>query len=136
MTFAFAYQMALLVGRQGGMIFRLIDYISSNADMPPFGRISALWEGICVFCRANDLRCKDVVNVKNGCRIGCVCDFEIDLSCARINALIIYGRWRLFGLLGRHKDIIIRWGDIQLIGEDTILVNFDMPNPRRRAPRR
>ncbi|WMJ84176.1 YlmC/YmxH family sporulation protein [Oscillospiraceae bacterium LTW-04] len=88
-----------------------------------------------MFCRANDLRCKDVVNVKNGCRIGCVCDFEIDLSCARINALIIYGRWRLFGLLGRRKDIIIRWCDIQLIGEDTILVNFDMPSARRRGVR-
>jgi len=88
-----------------------------------------------VYCRANDLRCKDVINVKNGCRIGCVCDFEIDLSSARISALIIYGRWRCFGLLGRKKDIIIRWGDIQLIGEDTILVNFDMPKERMRNQR-
>lgn len=88
-----------------------------------------------MYCRANDLRCKDVINVKNGCRIGCVCDFEIDLSSARISALIIYGRWRCFGLLGRKKDIIIRWGDIQLIGEDTILVNFDMPKERMRNQR-
>jgi YlmC/YmxH family sporulation protein len=88
-----------------------------------------------VYCRANDLRCKDVVNIKNGCRIGYVSDFEIDLSCARISALIIYGRWRLFGLLGRGKDIVIRWCDIQLIGEDTILVNFDAPSERARRQR-
>ena len=89
-----------------------------------------------MYCRANDLRCKDVINVKNGCRIGCVCDFEIDLSSARISALVIYGRWRLFGSLGRGKDIIIRWCDIQLIGEDAILVNFDVPGDRGRRQRR
>ena len=54
---------------------------------------------------------------------------------ASISALIIYGRWRWFGLLGRKKDIIIRWNDIQLIGEDTILVNFDMPKERMRNQR-
>ena len=89
-----------------------------------------------MYCRANDLRCKDVINVKNGCRIGCGCDFEIDLSSARISALVIYGRWRFFGLLGRGKDIIIRWCDIQLIGEDAILVNFDVPGDRSRRQRR
>ena len=89
-----------------------------------------------MYCRANDLRCKDAINVKNGCRIGCVCDFEIDLSSARISALVIYGRWRFFGLLGRGKDIIIRWCDIQLIGEDAILVNFDVPGDRSRRQRR
>ena len=88
-----------------------------------------------MYCRANDLRCKDVVNVKNGCRIGYICDFEIDLNSARITALIVYGRWRLFGLLGRGKDIVIRWDDIQLIGEDTILVCFDMPNERAKRQR-
>ena len=85
-----------------------------------------------VFCRANELRSKDVVNQRNGCRLGYVCDFEIDLNSARVTALIVYGQLRWFGLLGRHKDIIIRWGDIALIGEDTILVNCDLPNRRRR----
>ena len=89
-----------------------------------------------MFCRANDLRCKDVVNVKNGCRLGCVCDFEIDMSCAKVVSLIIYGKWRLFGLLGRGKDCVIRWSDIQIIGEDTILVNFNAPADRSRRSAR
>ena len=88
-----------------------------------------------MYCRANELRSKDVINVKNGCRLGMVCDFEIDLSTARITALIVYGRLRLFGLLGRQKDIVIRWCDIQLIGDDTILVSFDMPSNRVRRQR-
>ncbi len=89
-----------------------------------------------MFCRANELRCKDVISLKTGCRIGCVCDFEIDLSTARITALIVYGRWRLFGLLGRSKDCVIHWCDIQLIGEDAILVNFEPPARRRGRRRR
>ena len=28
-----------------------------------------------------------------------------------------------FGLLGREDDCIIDWGDIEVIGEDSILVN-------------
>jgi YlmC/YmxH family sporulation protein len=89
-----------------------------------------------MFCRANELRCKDVISLKTGCRIGCVNDFEIDLSTARITALIVYGPWRLFGLLGRKRDCVIHWGDIQLIGEDAILVNFEPPYRRRQRNRR
>ena len=88
-----------------------------------------------MFCRANELRCKDVISLKTGCRIGCVCDFEIDLATARITALIIYGRWRLFGLFGRSRDCVIRWENIQLIGEDAILVNFEPPVRRRKKKR-
>ena len=88
-----------------------------------------------MFCRANELRCKDVISLRTGCRIGCVCDFEIDLNTARVTALIIYGPWRLFGLLGRARDCVIRWEDIQLIGEDAILVNFEPVSQRRRRGR-
>ena len=85
-----------------------------------------------MFIRACELRCKDVVSVKTGCRLGCVGDFEIDLATARITSLIIFGRFRCFGILGRQKDIVIRWCDITLIGEDTILVNCDTPMRRRK----
>ena len=90
-------------------------------------------EGSCVYCRANDLRCKDVINTRDGCRIGFVGDFEIDMSTATIVALVVFGRWRCFGLLGRGKDVIIRWCDIKVIGEDAILIDCDLP---RRPPRR
>ncbi len=74
-------------------------------------------------CRVSEMRNKEVINSENGCRIGCVDDVEIDTVTAKLTAIIIYGRQRLFGLLGRQEDIIIKWDHIELVGEDTILVN-------------
>ena len=84
-------------------------------------------------CRITDLRHKDVVNIKDGCVLGCVSDVEIDTCNACVVAIIVYGRLRCFGLLGREDDIVIGWNKIQVIGDDIILVNFDMP---RRRPRK
>ena len=68
------------------------------------------------------MRNKEVISLKDGCRIGCVNDIEIDLKCAEILSIIVYGRFRCFGLFGREEDIIIKWEDIEVIGDDTILV--------------
>ncbi len=75
-------------------------------------------------CRVAELRRKEVISVKDGTRVGAVCDAEMDVESARLTAIVVYGRPRLFGLLGREEDIVIRWPDIQVIGEDTILVNY------------
>ncbi len=81
----------------------------------------------------NDLRHKDVVNIKDGSRLGCVCDVELDLGCAKVIALIIYGRPRWFGLFGREDDIFIGLDNIKVVGEDTILVSFECQSrPKRR----
>lgn len=75
-------------------------------------------------CCIDDMRHKEVINVKDGMRLGNVCDLEIDTTNARVTAIIIYGRLRWFGLLGREDDVVIRWQDIQVIGDDTILVSY------------
>lgn len=75
-------------------------------------------------CRLATLRHKEVINKRNGCRIGFVDDLEIDTNNACIKSLIIYGRNGIFGLFGKRSDIIIPWSNIELIGEDTILVNI------------
>jgi len=77
-----------------------------------------------LLCRITDLRYKEVVNVRDGCCLGYVSDIEVDTVTAKVMSLIIYGRCRLFGLFFREDDIIIRWCDIEVIGEDTILVNM------------
>lgn len=77
---------------------------------------------------------KEVINIKNGNCLGCVNDVEVDTSSAKLVSIIIYGRLKFFGLLGRHEDIIIRWEDIEVIGKDTILVcnsNFGKFKKRR-----
>lgn len=78
-------------------------------------------------CSFYELRHKEVINRSNGCRIGYVDDLEIDASCAKLKSLIIYGGFRCFGLFGRRNDYVIPWSNIGLIGEDTILVDWDYP---------
>ena len=73
-------------------------------------------------CRMDALRDKEVINVKDGGRIGFVSDVE-----ARLTAVVVYGRLRLFGLFGREPDFVIPWGKIVLIGEDTVLVEYEAP---------
>lgn len=80
-----------------------------------------------MMCRLSDLRDKEVVNITNGSCMGCVSDLEIDTCCAKVTALVIYGRPRLFGLLGRDDDVVICWDEIQCIGEDTVLVKYCPP---------
>ncbi|MEE0858275.1 MAG: YlmC/YmxH family sporulation protein [Acutalibacteraceae bacterium] len=84
-------------------------------------------------CKVSDLRHKEVINSKDGCRLGFVDDVEIDVKSATVVSLVIFGRWRCFGLLGRDEDIIIKWDCIDLIGEDTILVNHNIPQQKNRG---
>ncbi len=75
-------------------------------------------------CRIVDIKNKEVINIKDGCRLGCINDLEIDMCCAKIISIIIYGKPKCFGILGRQEDIVIRWEDIEIIGEDAVLVCF------------
>ncbi len=78
-----------------------------------------------MICSLTDLKNKEVINIKNGAKLGYVDDVEIDTDKASVLALIVFGRPRFFGIFGRDDDIIIKCTDIELIGEDTILVAFD-----------
>lgn len=75
-------------------------------------------------CRVGDLKYKDVINVVDGAILGCVNDIEIDTGNAKITSIIIHGKLKFFGILGREKDIIIPWQDINIIGEDAVLVRY------------
>lgn len=72
-------------------------------------------------CCVTDLRNKEVVNKKDGTRLGNVCDIEVDTCTGKVVAIVIYGR-RSFGIFGRFDDIRICWEDIDVIGDDIILV--------------
>lgn len=78
-------------------------------------------------CCIAELRKKEVICRSNGSRLGNVDDVEIDICSGQLNAIVIYGRNKLFGFLGKCEDIIIPWRDIDVIGEDTILVNYCCP---------
>lgn len=69
-----------------------------------------------------ELRCKEVINVSDGSRYGCMGDAEVDLETGQIRALIVPGRLRLFGLLGREPERVFPWPSVCRFGEDIILV--------------
>ena len=76
--------------------------------------------------RIGDLRYKEVINVTDGSRYGYVGDVEVDLETGQIRTLIVPGRLRFFGLLGREDERVCPWSAIRRFGEDIILVEGDV----------
>lgn len=77
--------------------------------------------------RIADLRYKEVISVEDGTRYGYVGDMKIDLETGRVKALVVPGRRRFFGLLGREEDKYIPWDAVSRFGEDIILVARAQP---------
>lgn len=76
--------------------------------------------------RIAELKDRQVVSVKDGTVLGFVGDIELDTENGRLAAIVIYGRPKAFGLLGREDDIVISWSDIAIFGNETILVNCSL----------
>lgn len=77
-----------------------------------------------MICSLYELRNKEIIDIKTGAKIGYVDDIEINTETAMVIALIVYGRPRFFGLFGRDDDMLLKCKEIEVIGEDTILVRF------------
>ena len=77
--------------------------------------------------RIGELCRKEVIDVMDGSRYGYVGDAEIDLETGQVRALVVPGRLRLLGLLGREEDHIFPWAAIKRLGEDIILVEGIRP---------
>ena len=76
--------------------------------------------------RYSELAKKEVVNIYDGCKLGCVCDLDIDTLCGRVNAIFVpKGRFSL----KKKQYHIIKWEQIERIGGDTILVRLSKPQP-------
>lgn len=73
-------------------------------------------------CRVTELHYKEIIDIRDGTRYGCVADVELDTVSGTVKALIVSGRPRLFGLLGREEDMVFPWPSVRRIGEDIILV--------------
>lgn len=87
-------------------------------------------------CRIADLKYKEVINICSGFRMGFVCDVLMDIVTGKIFALIVPGRCKFFGLLGREDDYVIPWDAIKKIGDDIILVEISGEHRRIKRPKR
>lgn len=81
-----------------------------------------------MIARITDMHDKEVINICDGTRLGYVDDVEVDTCTAQIVALVVYGKGKFFGLLGKEKDLVINWKNIEVIGDETVLVNFTCPS--------
>ena len=75
--------------------------------------------------RFSDLKCKEVINVFDGSRLGHVYDLIFDRANGEITAIIVPGCGKLISLIKGGDDIIIPWKRIAKIGEDVILVECE-----------
>ena len=89
-----------------------------------------------MLCRFSEFRYKEVISVKTGCRLGYVCDAEFQSPEGRITALIVPGKARYFGVLGREEDYILPWECISRVGDDIILVESEHGIRRGKRPKK
>ena len=73
--------------------------------------------------RVTDLSCKEVVCIRDGARLGYVADVEVEVPDGQVCAIVVPGKCRFFGLLGRTEDFVIPWNAIRRVGDDIILVD-------------
>jgi YlmC/YmxH family sporulation protein len=77
-----------------------------------------------MMAKFSQLRCKEVICVADGRRLGFVSDVEIDVPEGCVRAILVPGPCRILGLWGRRDDYCIPWNCIRRIGPDIILVDI------------
>ncbi len=72
--------------------------------------------------KLSELRCKEVICVADGRRLGFVSDVQLQLPEGCVQSILVPGPCRFLGLFGRREDYCIPWNCICRIGPDIILV--------------
>ena len=73
--------------------------------------------------RASDFKYKEVVNLSDGEKLGCVYDMEIDTENGSITKLIVPGKTKNT-FFSKNPGTKIPWEAIHKIGDDIILVDI------------
>lgn len=78
--------------------------------------------------RISDIMEKEIINVKNGKKLGFITDIDLDVENGKVSSFSITGSSGNFFSRGAEIDTVF-WRDILRIGCDTIIVsigsNFD-----------
>ena len=87
-------------------------------------------------CRLTDLRRKEVISAVDGVRIGFVDDVIVETKTSCVVAFVIFNRLFPFGIFKNGTDYIIPWENIQLIGEDAVIISCKTPKPCKNPKKR
>ena len=79
------------------------------------------------------LKTKEVINKKDGCRLGHVCDVEIDCATGQVVNIVVCRGGRTFSPYACERDLRIAWCDVDVVGNDIILVCYTAPPPPPRT---
>ena len=84
----------------------------------------------------SELRCREVINITDGRRLGYVSDLELESENGRIISFCVPCPGRFFGLFGSGDVYVIPWVCIRKIGDDLILVDVCLDEVRRPKEKR
>lgn len=76
--------------------------------------------------RLCELKKKEVINICDGQRIGCITDIEFELCNGCITHVIIPGPCKVFGMFGREEEYVIPAKCVKQIGADVVLIEADI----------
>lgn len=72
--------------------------------------------------RLSDLQDKDIVNIKDGKKIGKIIDVVIDNN-GNMKSLIMQ-RVKILNIFNSGGEVEVKWNQIKKIGEDVILIEI------------
>lgn len=73
----------------------------------------------------SELKCKDVINIRDCKKLGRVCDMELDPCCGCICKIMVPGCNKFLNFFNCEPNICIPIKDIKQIGPDIILVDIN-----------
>lgn len=85
-------------------------------------------------CTFLELRCKEVVNVVDGRRLGHVVDIVFDLQNCCVCGLVLPASKGFWNVFKNGQDVFVPFSQICKIGEDTILVELYSNPPQQNCP--
>lgn len=71
-----------------------------------------------------DFKHKEVINIRNGQRLGYVQDVCANYKTGQITSIIVPGSSKPFNFAPQNNDLVITWDKIRCIGETVILVEL------------
>lgn len=75
--------------------------------------------------RISQFKYIEVVNMRDGRRLGFVNDADVNFKTGQLEAIIITGSGKIFSFFKKTQEIIIPFDRIRKIGDDVIIVDIE-----------